>query len=82
MRPLGIMEPPQNTPTSPADEMWGWEFGCDGLMTVVGACRFLSISRDTLDRRILSGELRKGKKNGRVYVCERSVRQYAKRMEV
>lgn len=73
---------PQNDQMSPADARWGWTFGCEGLMRISEACRFLSVSRDTIDRRIAAGKLRKGKQDGRVYLCAKSVKEHAKHMEV
>lgn len=80
----------RNETVSAVDQDWGWEFGCEGLMTLDDACEMLSVSRNTLDRLCTEKFLRKGKsprhdpknKATRVYICRRSVREYMRSMEV
>ncbi len=67
-----------------ADRMHGYKFGCEGLTTVPEACEKLGVSRDTLDRLIHRGVLRKGKDpiTGRVSICRKSVDVYIAGIEV
>lgn len=83
----------QRTPTRPqlarattdtATEIYGYAFGCDGLMSSKDACQFLAgLSIDTLDQLARDGRVRKGKIPGgrKVCFCRRSVIEFARRME-
>ena len=64
-----------------ADERFGYRFGCDGLMTVGEAARFLGMSRWTLARRIDEGRIRRGRDGRRVVICRRSVADYVAGLE-
>lgn len=65
------------------DAKFGYEFGCEGLMTVDEACKMLSLTRWTIDKLHLEGKLRKGHiTGGRVRICRRSVREYLATLEI
>ena len=66
------------------EQTWDYPFGADGLLNVDEACDLLAVSRDTLDRRLNEGVLRKGKDpvGGRVKIDRRSVMDYLRRMEM
>lgn len=74
----------------PADERYGYEFASDGLLTLEETCDWLKIKRSTLDRLCAEGFLRRGKsprsdlksRAGRIYICKKSVVEYARSMEI
>lgn len=69
----------QTTPEtlSLADEEWGYEFGCEGLMTTDSVKTFLDVSRWTLDKFTREKLIRKSSGRGeRVYFCRRSIREF------
>lgn len=74
----------QQQTMSEADEMFGYAFGCDGLMSPAQACEFLAVSRDTVDRLADAGKIRKGKPAGghMVRFCRRSILNFAQSIEV
>lgn len=72
------------TQRSEADEHYGYEFGCDGLLSVSEVEERLGVSRSTIWRMCNDGTLRKGKDEARrmVRICKRSVLEYIKSLEV
>ena len=72
-------------PNSPAEQKYGYAFGCDGLMTYSEACQFLAVSLRKLYELIDEERIRKGKltssKQGSVRLCRRSVVLYAASLE-
>lgn len=69
-----------------ADKQFGYRFGCDGLMSIDEACKFLGgVSRHTLARRADAGLIRTGRQSdrgsGRTVFCRRSVEEYAASLE-
>jgi hypothetical protein len=72
--------------TKPADELWGFPFGVDGLVTLAEAQRRLAgCSADTIERLVAKGQLRKGKMpcgGRRVGICARSLQHYISSMEI
>lgn len=70
---------------TPADEAWGYKFGCDGLMGLEEASRWLAgVSESTLDRWATEADpktgltkIRKEKRGGKRVFCRRSVLEYA-----
>jgi hypothetical protein len=69
---------------SPADRAHGGKvFGCAGVVDLEGACEMLGgASRQTIDRRVLEGLIRKGKDKGRVVYCRQSILDYLRKIEV
>lgn len=70
----------------PSDEMFGYIFGCDGLMSMDEVCTFLGkdVAHDTVDRLIAENKLRAGNlrgKRGRVRICRRSLMEYVSSIE-
>ncbi len=68
-----------------ADEKFGYEFGCDGLVSRDEACQLLGgVSVDTLEDLYRENKIRKGKMPGRrvVGICRRSLRNYIRSMEL
>ncbi len=66
------------------DQRYGYEFGCDGLVSVQKARDLLAdCSADTIKRLCGEGKLRKGKMPGRRTkgICRRSIMEYIKTME-
>lgn len=74
----------QESPLTGADKEFGYPFGCEGLVDAAEATQFLAMSRDTLERRVLDGQIRKGRHpgGGKVAYCRRSIREYLGRMEL
>lgn len=73
-----------------ADAEYGYEYGCEGLMTLSATAEFLGIHVNTVRRYCNQGLLRRGKHrgaNGKVsqqspaVICRRSVREYIKSTE-
>jgi hypothetical protein len=67
------------------DELFGYQFAVDGLMSATEAQKFLAgISYDTLQSLVVEQVIRKGKMPGRnrTGYCRRSVREYAQSLEV
>lgn len=66
------------------DERHGYEFGCDGLMSIAEARSFLGgISDDTIESLFNAGSIRKARVNGRrIGICRRSVLEYLKAQEL
>lgn len=68
--------------TRPADHRWGYEFGCDGLVSYREARELLGgMSKRTFYRRIAKEVFRTGKEESRAVVCRRSLREYLSRLE-
>lgn len=68
--------------TSPADERYGYQFGCDGVVSVRDAMEALGgVSKATIYRRFEEGLLRHGREKGRAVVCRRSLREYLSGLE-
>lgn len=65
----------------PADEAYGYPFGCDGLCTIKEAMAFLGVGRSTIERRAKDGRLRRGKIGPIVRICKRSLMEYANSIE-
>ena len=64
-------------PRTPADEQYGYAFGCDGMVSVKSAMAFLDVGRSTIYRLIDKGSLRKGRIGPTVRICRRSLVNYA-----
>lgn len=61
----------------PADKMFGYKFGVDGLLSVSEAAELLSVHRMTIYRMLARNELRMAKTpTGRSRICRRSVTNY------
>ena len=66
-----------------ATELWGYEFGCEGVMPIKEAAKFIAASPNTVRRRVDEGRIRMGKDGlRRTVICKRSLREYLKRLEV
>jgi len=67
-----------------ADKRWGFRFGCDGTCSRRFAADFIGVSLSTLDRKLSSGVLRKGKDphTGHTLVCKKSISVYMEKLEV
>lgn len=83
-----LEDAPDDTPASEQDrESWslsdrlhGDAFGCEGLVRIADACKFLGgISQQTLRRIVADGRLRLGKFPGwqTSVICRRPLREYA-----
>ncbi|MFG0332543.1 MAG: helix-turn-helix transcriptional regulator [Maioricimonas sp. JB049] len=68
---------------SESDQYYGYQFGCDGLLTVREVEDLLRVSRSTIWRMCADGTLRKGRDEARrkVRICRRSVSEYIKSLE-
>jgi hypothetical protein len=67
---------------TPADRKWGYRFGVDGIVTAKKAQEMLgNLSRSVLDKRAVSGVIRRGKEGGRTVFCTRSIREYLHNLE-
>lgn len=73
----------KQTLKGPADEMYGYAFGCDGLVSFKEACKLLGgICSKTLYRRIADGSIRKGKLGTKkAVICKRSLQEYIQGLE-
>ncbi len=70
-----------DTTTRPANREYGYQFGCDGVMTVPQAMAFLSCSRSAVYRLIKDGKIRRGKLGPAARICRRSIAQYLDTIE-
>lgn len=67
---------------SPASMRWGYEFGCDGIVSIREAAKMLGgVSLTTVYRRISEGLLRHGVDGGRAIICRRSLTEYIASLE-
>lgn len=69
---------------SAADEMHGYQFGCDGFMSIDEVCKFLGadVAHDAVQRLLADRKLRWFKlRNRRVRICRRSLMEHVKRSE-
>jgi excisionase family DNA binding protein len=67
--------------TVTADEQYGSEFGCDGIIRIQEAAAKLTVGKRTVYNLLREGKLRKGKINRRTVVCQRSLQDYIKSLE-
>lgn len=76
---------------SGADADYGYEYSCEGLMTLSEAAKFLGVHENSVRKYCTLGLLRKGKHKGAsgkinrqspAVICRRSVREYAKSTEI
>ncbi len=67
---------------SAVDKRFGYEFGCDGLVSMSEARKLLGgVSRDTVKRLGANLKIRLGKSPNLIMVCARSLREYIKSLE-
>lgn len=73
-----------------SDEQYGYRYGCEGIISIQGAAKFIGVHENTIRRLCNDGFLRKGKrpygtenkeKLKRVVVCRRSLREYVESTE-
>ncbi len=69
---------------SPADRAHGGKkFGCSGVVNLETAIEMMgNVSRQTIDRRVIEGKIRKGKEGGRLVFCRQSIIDYLRSIEV
>ena len=69
--------------SGPEDEEYGYEFGCEGLVSSTFARSFLGVSNTKLWRIISDGQIRKRNDptNNRAKICRRSIAEYVRGME-
>jgi hypothetical protein len=68
--------------TVTADDKWGFEFGCNGVVDMREASRLLAeASRSTLTRYAEAGSIRRGRIGGRVVFCRRSIESFIQNAE-
>lgn len=65
-----------------SDAEHGYTFGVDGVVAMPQAMRMLSLSRDTVMRRIDEGRLRAGRDGRLLRICLRSIHRYLADLEV
>lgn len=65
-----------------ADTSYGYAFGIDGVVSMQETCKLLGdVSRDTVDRLCEARKLRRGKTDGLVRICRRSLTNYIRSLE-
>jgi len=79
---MAKLKHPPDQEWSIADDGWGFQFGCDGVMTVDQAAGLLTLSIRSIHRLIKSGQIRSGHPMDgervirRTYICRRSVENF------
>ena len=69
---------------SRTDLEWGYEFGCEGVMSMRATREFLNKSDDSVRRLMDANEIRWGRRDSKrspIMICRRSVLNYLKRLE-
>lgn len=69
------------TTDRPADRQYGYDFGCEGVVTRENAMQLLDCAKSTLYRLCAAGVVRRGKLGPRARFCKRSILEHLRSLE-